>query len=190
MYVQPKDESRWRDRYQWPLQTDCEKPLRLRSWWILSDCPLSLRAHNAVTVWALNLKRRIMHSPPNHNEETVCIGKVWKHSCYHHGKLSQLSAEGGNIMSLSVGLVCLTLRQSHCLFSVTVEVQLAHIRQSGICRTVRLPQPCGCVWAGEEKGGCVCVCGGGFVFIVWVYVHVCVLISHMCVLASESDFEN
>lgn len=62
-----------------------------------------------------------------HNEQTVCVQRVWKHSCYHYGKLSELSSDGGKYYESVCRQVCVTHRTILlCLFSETVDVELPH----------------------------------------------------------------
>lgn len=62
-----------------------------------------------------------------HNDQTVCVQRVWKHSCYHDGKLSQLPSDWGEILWVRLpASVRYPETILQCLFSETVDVRLPH----------------------------------------------------------------
>lgn len=89
----------------------------------------------------------------------MCPG-VWKHSCYHYGKLSQLSSDGGGGYYESVcRQVCVTLRQSCYVYFLKQQTFSFHITQTRIPWPQCRPHYCFRMWMsmGKMMGVCMCV---------------------------------
>lgn len=109
----------WADLKQSRREFKISPPQRLRQ--SCSQTSRRILCHCLLWVSPVSFRSNCMHFGPytgfqyetNHNEETVCVQRVWKHSCYHYGKLSQLSSDGWGEYYESVRRqVCVTLGQS------------------------------------------------------------------------------